>query len=40
VDVVAQALTERAVRLKPGSTARRLQSLLRDLGYLVELDEG
>jgi hypothetical protein len=38
--LVAQALTERALRLKPGSTPRRLQSLLRDLGYLVELDEG
>jgi len=37
--LLAQALTERALRLKPGATLRRLQSLLRDLGYLVELDE-
>ncbi len=38
--LLASVLSEQAVRLKPGSTLRRLQSLLRDLGYLVELDEG
>ncbi|MBK7641803.1 MAG: hypothetical protein IPJ19_01925 [Planctomycetes bacterium] len=37
--LVGGALTERALRMKPGSTLRRLQSLLRDLGWLVELDE-
>jgi len=37
--LVGGPLSERALRLKPGSTLRRLQSLLRDLGWLVELDE-
>jgi hypothetical protein len=36
--LVREHLDERRTRLKSGSTLRRLQSLLRDLGHLVELD--
>lgn len=35
-----QALDEQRVALKTSATLRRTQSLLRELGYLVELDEG
>jgi hypothetical protein len=36
---VREILDERRVKLKSGATLRRIQSLLRELGYLVELDE-
>jgi hypothetical protein len=38
--LVREALDERRTRLKSGATLRRTQSLLRELGYLVEIDEG
>jgi hypothetical protein len=37
--LVREALDERRVRLTSQSTLRRTQSLLRELGYLVETDE-
>jgi hypothetical protein len=37
--LLKEALDERRVRLKSGATLRRTQSLLRELGYLVEIDE-
>jgi hypothetical protein len=36
---VREVLDERRVKLKSGATLRRTQSLLRELGYLVELEE-
>ncbi|MBI5364205.1 MAG: helicase-associated domain-containing protein [Planctomycetes bacterium] len=38
--VLERALDETRVKLKGAATLRRTQSLLRELGYLVELDEG
>jgi hypothetical protein len=38
--LVRETLDERRTRLRAVSTLRRTQSLLRELGYLVELDEG
>jgi hypothetical protein len=38
--LVKHALDEQRVALKGGATLRRTQSLLRELGYLVEIDEG
>jgi hypothetical protein len=37
--LIAETLGEARVRLRPGGTLKRLTSLLRDLGFLVELDE-
>jgi len=37
--LVRENLDERRTRLRPVSTLRRTQSLLRELGYLVEIDE-
>jgi hypothetical protein len=37
--LVRDTLDDRRVRLRAGSTVRRTQSLLRELGYLVEIDE-
>jgi hypothetical protein len=37
--LVREVLDERRVKLKGGSTQRRLQSLLRELGWLVEIEE-
>lgn len=37
--LVREDLDERRVRLRGSSTLRRTQSLLRELGYLVEIDE-
>ena len=37
--LVREALDEKRVRLVSNSTLRRTQSLLRELGYLVEIDE-
>jgi hypothetical protein len=37
--VLSAVIDERTVRLKSNSTPRRMQSLLRELGYLVELEE-
>jgi hypothetical protein len=37
--LIAETLGESRVRLRPGGTLKRLTSLLRDLGFLVELDE-
>ncbi len=38
--LVREALDERRTRLRSSATLRRTQSLLRELGYLVELDQG
>lgn len=37
--LLRESLDERRVKLRPGSTVRRTQSLLRELGFLVEIDE-
>jgi hypothetical protein len=37
--VLSAVIDERTVRLKSNGTPRRMQSLLRELGYLVELEE-
>jgi hypothetical protein len=37
--VLSAVIDDRTVRLKSNSTPRRMQSLLRELGYLVELEE-
>jgi hypothetical protein len=37
--LLREVVDERRIRLKSSATLRRTQSLLRDLGYLVELDE-
>ncbi|MFN0245120.1 MAG: helicase-associated domain-containing protein [Planctomycetota bacterium] len=37
--LLREVLDEARVKLRSGSTLRRTQSLLRDLGYLVEIDE-
>lgn len=38
--LLRESLDEKRTRLRPASTLRRTQSLLRELGYLVEIDEG
>jgi hypothetical protein len=37
--LIAETLSDTRVRLRPGGTLKRLTSLLRELNYLVELDE-
>src|SRR5262249_30134539 len=37
--VLAEVIDERRARMKSHGTPRRMQSLLRDLGFLVELEE-